>query len=78
MWNLIREKDGLWAVLAWLSILAVRHQGIEDILKQHWDKYGRNFFTRQVEQILHNIFFKVVLSMEVVASSVTFFTLFAF
>lgn len=42
----IREKDGLWAVLAWLSILAVRKQSVEEILKDHWSKYGRNFFTR--------------------------------
>ncbi|XP_019483746.1 PREDICTED: phosphoglucomutase-1 isoform X2 [Hipposideros armiger] len=42
----IREKDGLWAVLAWLSILATRKQSVEDILKDHWKKYGRNFFTR--------------------------------
>ncbi|XP_030062869.1 phosphoglucomutase-1 isoform X1 [Microcaecilia unicolor] len=42
----IREKDGLWAVLAWLSIVATRKQSVEDILKDHWQKYGRNFFTR--------------------------------
>ncbi|NWR46000.1 PGM1 protein, partial [Regulus satrapa] len=42
----IREKDGLWAVLAWLSILAARKQSVEDIMKEHWQKYGRNFFTR--------------------------------
>uniref|UniRef100_A0A8D3CWD6 EF-hand calcium binding domain 7 n=1 Tax=Scophthalmus maximus TaxID=52904 RepID=A0A8D3CWD6_SCOMX len=42
----IREKDGLWAVLAWLSILATRKQGVEDIMKDHWQKFGRNFFTR--------------------------------
>ncbi|NWY76849.1 PGM1 protein, partial [Erithacus rubecula] len=42
----IREKDGLWAVLAWLSILAARKQSVEDIMKDHWQKYGRNFFTR--------------------------------
>jgi len=42
----IREKDGLWAALAWLSILAKRQQGIEDILRDHWKTYGRNFFTR--------------------------------
>ncbi|XP_051855478.1 phosphoglucomutase-1 isoform X1 [Antechinus flavipes] len=42
----IREKDGLWAVLAWLSIIANRKQSVEDILKDHWQKYGRNFFTR--------------------------------
>nr|XP_040027040.1 phosphoglucomutase-1-like [Gasterosteus aculeatus aculeatus] len=42
----IREKDGLWAVLAWLSILATKKQSVEDILKDHWLKYGRNYFTR--------------------------------
>ncbi|XP_071952192.1 phosphoglucomutase-1-like [Antedon mediterranea] len=42
----IREKDGLWAVLAWLSILASRKLTIEEIMKEHWSKYGRNFFTR--------------------------------
>ncbi|KAI1236900.1 hypothetical protein IHE44_0015158 [Lamprotornis superbus] len=35
----IREKDGLWAVLAWLSILAARKQSVEDIMKEHWQKY---------------------------------------
>ncbi|XP_059426989.1 phosphoglucomutase-1-like [Carassius carassius] len=42
----IREKDGLWAVLAWLSILATHKQSIEDIMKEHWQRFGRNFFTR--------------------------------
>lgn len=42
----IREKDGCWAVLAWLSILASRNQSVEDIVTSHWKKYGRNFFTR--------------------------------
>ncbi|KAI1883197.1 hypothetical protein AGOR_G00242730 [Albula goreensis] len=42
----IREKDGLWAVLAWLSIIAVRKQSVEEIMKEHWEKFGRNFFTR--------------------------------
>ncbi|XP_076018383.1 phosphoglucomutase-1-like [Genypterus blacodes] len=42
----IREKDGLWAVLAWLSILAARRQSVEDVLREHWLKYGRNYFTR--------------------------------
>lgn len=44
----IREKDGLWAVLAWLSILATRKQSVEQIMKDHWQKFGRNFFTRSV------------------------------
>jgi phosphoglucomutase len=42
----IREKDGLWAVLAWLSILEARKTNIKDILLDHWKKFGRNFFTR--------------------------------
>lgn len=43
-----REKDGLWALLAWMSILASTKQSVEQILKQHWKTYGRNFFTRSV------------------------------
>ncbi|XP_073841424.1 phosphoglucose mutase 1 [Musca autumnalis] len=44
--NHIREKDGIWAVLAWLSIMQHTGKGIEDILKNHWSIYGRNYFTR--------------------------------
>ncbi len=42
----VREKDGLWAVLFWLNILAVRRQSVESILREHWAKYGRNFYSR--------------------------------
>ncbi|XP_068225866.1 phosphoglucomutase-1 [Palaemon carinicauda] len=42
----IREKDGIWAVLAWLSILAVKKTTVEKALHSHWQTYGRNFFTR--------------------------------
>lgn len=42
----IREKDGIWAVLAWLSILAVKKTTVEKALHHHWETYGRNFFTR--------------------------------
>ncbi|SEH07024.1 alpha-D-glucose phosphate-specific phosphoglucomutase [Candidatus Venteria ishoeyi] len=42
----VREKDGLWAVLFWLNILAVRQQSVQQILKQHWAQYGRNFYSR--------------------------------
>lgn len=42
----IREKDGIWAVLAWLSIIEHKNMSIEDILKEHWKQYGRNYFTR--------------------------------
>eukprot|EP00092_Neocalanus_flemingeri_P031038 GFUD01033718.1.p1 GENE.GFUD01033718.1~~GFUD01033718.1.p1 ORF type:complete len:563 (-),score=165.78 GFUD01033718.1:500-2188(-) len=42
----IREKDGLWAALAWLQVLAVKGCSVEQLLTEHWKEYGRNFFTR--------------------------------
>jgi len=42
----IREKDGLWAVLLWLNILAERKQPVADILSDHWATYGRNYYSR--------------------------------
>ena len=42
----VREKDGLWAVLLWLNILAVRKQSVADILTEHWAEYGRNYYSR--------------------------------
>ena len=43
----VREKDGLWAVLLWLNILAVRKgESVEAILRGHWAKYGRNYYSR--------------------------------
>ena len=42
----VREKDGLWAVLLWLNILAVRKQSVEAIVAEHWRDYGRNYYTR--------------------------------
>lgn len=51
----IREKDGIWAVLAWLSILALKNKDnlngqklvtVEDIVRQHWASYGRHYYTR--------------------------------
>ncbi|CAM8947520.1 unnamed protein product [Rhodiola kirilowii] len=52
--NHIREKDGIWAVLAWLSILAYKNKEnlggklvtVEDIVRQHWATYGRHYYTR--------------------------------
>ncbi|WP_017314597.1 alpha-D-glucose phosphate-specific phosphoglucomutase [Mastigocladopsis repens] len=44
--NHIREKDGLWAVLFWLNILAVRQQSVEEIVTEHWQTYGRNYYSR--------------------------------
>lgn len=42
----VREKDGLWAVLLWLNILAVRRQSVAEILQTHWRDYGRDYYTR--------------------------------
>jgi len=48
----IREKDGVWAVLAWISILAHKNKDsstlvtVENIVQEHWKTYGRNFYTR--------------------------------
>jgi phosphoglucomutase len=44
--NHVREKDGLWAVLLWLNILAARSQGVDQIVREHWATYGRNYYTR--------------------------------
>merc|ERR1711939_378064 len=48
----VREKDGMWAVLAWLQILAVKTKekgalvSVEDVATAHWQKYGRNYYAR--------------------------------
>jgi phosphoglucomutase len=42
----IREKDGLWAVLFWLNLLARRRQPVADIVREHWGTYGRHYYTR--------------------------------
>jgi hypothetical protein len=51
--NHVREKDGMWAVLAWLQILAAKNKDAskklvtpEDICKEHWATYGRNYYGR--------------------------------
>lgn len=44
--NHIREKDGLWAVLLWLNIVAERGIGVADIVRDHWATHGRHYYTR--------------------------------
>ena len=44
--NHVREKDGLWAVLLWLNILARRRTGVAEIMRDHWRTYGRNYYAR--------------------------------
>lgn len=45
--NHVREKDGLWAVLFWLNVLAIRKTSVADIVHQHWRGFGRNFYSRR-------------------------------
>ncbi|MPS68990.1 MAG: alpha-D-glucose phosphate-specific phosphoglucomutase [Novosphingobium sp.] len=42
----VREKDGLWAVLLWLNILAVRDIGVDQLARTHWARFGRNYYAR--------------------------------
>ncbi len=42
----VREKDGLWAVLFWLNILAVRRQSVAAVVRDHWRRFGRNHYSR--------------------------------
>jgi phosphoglucomutase len=42
----VREKDGLWAVLLWLNVLAVRRISIDDLAREHWARFGRNYYAR--------------------------------
>jgi phosphoglucomutase len=42
----IREKDGLWAVLFWLNLLAIKKKSVADILREHWASFGRDYYTR--------------------------------
>lgn len=61
----IREKDGIWAVLAWLSILAYKNKDnpesklvtVEDIVRQHWATYGRHYYTRYDYEVCFSYFF---------------------
>ena len=44
--NHVREKDGLWAVLLWLNILAKTRVSVKELLENHWAQYGQNYYTR--------------------------------
>ena len=66
----IREKDGVWAALCWLSILAHKGQTVEEILTAHWKKYGRNYFTRyDYEQVESEPANKMMSNLREMASS---------
>jgi phosphoglucomutase len=42
----VREKDGLWAVLMWLNILAAKRQSVAEVMAAHWAEFGRNYYSR--------------------------------
>jgi len=50
----VREKDGLWAVLFWLNILAARKESVKDIITRHWAEYGRNYYSRHDYEAVEN------------------------
>lgn len=61
----IREKDGIWATLFWLSILAESKKSIKDIALSHWEKYGRNYYLRNdYEGIPQDIADKLMADLE--------------
>ncbi|KAK1786562.1 hypothetical protein P4O66_003011 [Electrophorus voltai] len=69
----IREKDGLWAVLAWLSILAARKQSIEEVMTEHWKTYGRNYYTRyDYDNVDIDAAVELMLNLEVIISDKEF------
>ena len=60
----VREKDGIWAVLFWLNLIAVKQQSIEEITRAHWQRFGRHYYTRHdyeaidsdiAEQLMQNL-----------------------
>ncbi|MEE9303162.1 MAG: alpha-D-glucose phosphate-specific phosphoglucomutase [Thiotrichaceae bacterium] len=62
--NHIREKDGLWAVLFWLNLLAVKHDSVENIVRKHWAEFGRNYYSRhdyerlpikKADEVMHHL-----------------------
>ena len=54
--NHVREKDGLWAVLYWLQVLADKKCSVSDLMQNHWKQFGRNYYSRHdYEAIPSNI-----------------------
>lgn len=50
----IREKDGIWAVLFWLNLIAIKQQSVEEITRSHWRQYGRHYYTRHDYEAIDN------------------------
>ena len=63
--NHVREKDGLWAVLYWLQILACKKCSVYDLITSHWSSFGRNYYTRHdYEAIPQNVASKIYQNLE--------------
>lgn len=61
----IREKDGIWAVLFWLSIIAETHKSVKEIAVDHWKKYGRSYYLRNdFESIPQEVADKLMTDLE--------------
>jgi phosphoglucomutase len=61
----IREKDGIWAILFWLNIIAVTGKSVEEITREHWRKYGRSYYMRfDFEGIDTNVADKLMADLE--------------
>ncbi len=52
--NHVREKDGLWAVLFWLNLIARKRQSVADIVHEHWQKFGRDIYCRHDYEAVEN------------------------
>ena len=66
--NHVREKDGLWAVLFWLNLLAVTGKSVEQIVREHWARFGRHVYSRHDYENISSaagIFFPTVLLSKV-------------
>ena len=70
--NHIREKDGLWAVLFWLNLIAIKQQSVEEITQAHWKEYGRHYYTRHdYESIDSGIAEKLIENLRTISSSLS-------
>jgi len=68
----IREKDGIWAVLFWLNLIAIKQQTVEEITRSHWLRYGRHYYTRHdYEAIDSKVADKLMENLRIKASSLT-------
>ena len=68
--NHIREKDGLWAIVFWLNILAVTGKSVEQIVREHWQTFGRHFYSRHdYEGVESNNANKIIASLNEQLSS---------